>query len=211
MSVRLLENPNDQQVKEIVKVFHEANKRKFFLFALKDESLVEPFIEAMVRGTVIGGQLYVVETPDGIVGATLWFGPGQISLGSEEQRQAGWNQLMEKLDDATRRWFVDVFLASSLHDVPDKLYGQGGQKAAYHLQLFGVLPQCQGKGYGKALLHHVEEKAKSEGVDVVLETVGLKNVPMYKAFGYDLLGCGSFVLPEGLGDPFPVHCFRKRF
>ncbi|EEB90721.1 hypothetical protein MPER_11033, partial [Moniliophthora perniciosa FA553] len=27
MSVRLLENPNDQQVKEIVKVFHEANDR----------------------------------------------------------------------------------------------------------------------------------------------------------------------------------------
>ncbi|EEB97637.1 hypothetical protein MPER_03006, partial [Moniliophthora perniciosa FA553] len=51
----------------------------------------------------------------------------------------------------------------------------GGQKAAYHIQLFGVLPQCQRKGYGKALLHHIEEKAKSEGADVVLEAAGTRN------------------------------------
>ncbi|KAK7062907.1 hypothetical protein VNI00_000405 [Paramarasmius palmivorus] len=141
----------DLQIKQLVKVFHEANKREFLLFALKDEALVEPLLEAMVKCTVAGGQVYVVETSDeGIVGAGLWFGPGQISLGSLQ-------------------------LGSSLHNIPDSYYGKGGQEAAYHLQLFAVLPTCQKKGYGKALMRHVEDKAKSEGADVVLQTVGDKN------------------------------------
>ncbi|KAK7062908.1 hypothetical protein VNI00_000406 [Paramarasmius palmivorus] len=228
MSVRLLTNPTDLQIKQLVKVFHEANKRGkprvswfsvtsnnskvFFLFALKDEALVEPFLEALVKNTFAGGQVYVVETSDeGIVGAGLWFGPGQTSLRSEEQRQAGWNQLMERLDDSTRKWFIDVALESSLHNIPDLYYGQGGQEAAYHLQLFAVLPTCQKKGYGKALMRHVEDKAKSEGADVVLQAIGDRNVPMYKAFGYELVGVGPFVMPEGMGDPWPINCFRKRF
>ena len=51
------------------------------MFALGDEKLVEPFLLAHVRATIIGGRLYVAELPDdGIVGVGLWFGPNQKFL-----------------------------------------------------------------------------------------------------------------------------------
>ena len=34
--------------------------------------------------------------------------------------------------------------------------GAGGAHHAWHLLLFGVLPPYQGRGYGRALVEHVE-------------------------------------------------------
>ncbi|KAJ7437814.1 hypothetical protein B0H11DRAFT_1935662 [Mycena galericulata] len=84
----------------------------------------------------------------GIVGVGLWFGPGQKFLSSAEQRNAGWNQTMEVLDDSCRKWwdnvrnlvFSSIISESQLEQflsladtVPHKLYGPGQQVASYHL------------------------------------------------------------------------------
>jgi len=54
---------------------------EYFLSALGDESLVEPFLLAHVKAAAIGGQIYAALLVDvGIVGVALWFGPGQKFL-----------------------------------------------------------------------------------------------------------------------------------
>ncbi|KAJ7817842.1 hypothetical protein B0H14DRAFT_2840954 [Mycena olivaceomarginata] len=181
-----------QETREATRVLHEAFGKRYFLPALgKDQSLVEPFLLAHVKATIIGGQLFVAELPGtGIVGVALWFGPGQKFLSSNEQRNAGWNQTMEVLNDACQKWW-DNFL--SLADtVPDRLYGPGQQLASYHLQTFGVLPEHQKKGYGMALM----TAAKLTSTDIVVETMGETAV----------LGPEVIKTPGGEAK---AYCFRK--
>lgn len=55
-------------------------------------------IDAVTRAALIGGSVYVAETPeDGALGGAVWFGPGQELLEDEEQAAAGFNQFMETL------------------------------------------------------------------------------------------------------------------
>ncbi|KAJ7910652.1 hypothetical protein B0H13DRAFT_600824 [Mycena leptocephala] len=81
----------EEETREAARVLHEAFEKKYFLHALGgDQSLVEPFLMAHVKATIIGGQLFIAELPGtGIVGVALWFGPGQKYLSSDEQRNAG--------------------------------------------------------------------------------------------------------------------------
>ncbi|KAJ6504630.1 hypothetical protein C8R47DRAFT_1174601 [Mycena vitilis] len=187
ISVRHAVEPTDQEIQEATRVLHEAFGKRYFLGALRDESLVEPFLLAHVKATVIGGQIFIAELPGtGIVGVGLWFGPGQKFLSSPEQRSAGWDQTMQVLDDDSQRWW-DNFLTIT-DEVPEKLYGPGQQLASYHLQTFGVLPEHQKKGYGMAIMRAVEEKAKLTSTDIVLETMGDGAVPIYKKMGFEVLG-----------------------
>ena len=55
-------------------------------------------LEAVVRAGLVGGEVFVAETPeDGAIGATIWFGPGQELLEYEEQASVGFNKFMETL------------------------------------------------------------------------------------------------------------------
>lgn len=45
---------------------------------IRSPSLLNDQISAAVHGGLIGGQIHVAEIPDaGIVGAAMWFGPGE--------------------------------------------------------------------------------------------------------------------------------------
>ncbi|PPQ68716.1 hypothetical protein CVT26_003622 [Gymnopilus dilepis] len=207
ITVRHLVEPSEEEVRRATHVLHEAFSRRYFLFALGDEKLVEPFLLAHVRATVIGGRLYVAELPDdGIVGVGLWFGPNQKFLSSQEQLNAGWNQTMDVLDEKHRTWWTNFLQA--VDDVTDKLYGLGQQLAAYHLQTVGVLPEHQKRGYGTALLNAVERQAANESKNVVLETLGEKAVPVYQRMGFEVLG----PVPMNTGSSTSnAYGFRKTF
>ncbi|KAJ6542606.1 hypothetical protein B0H19DRAFT_1310247 [Mycena capillaripes] len=184
----------------------EVDSLEYFLPALGgDQSLVEPFLLAHVKVTIIGGQLFIAEIlGSGIVDAALWFGPGQKFLSSDEQRNAGWNQTMGVLNDAYRKWWDNfLFLADT---VPDRLYGPGQQLTSYHLQTFGVLPEHQKKGYGMALMSSVEDKAKLTSADIVVETMGEVAVPIYRKLGFEVLGPEVIKTPNGEAN---AYCFRK--
>ncbi len=48
---------------------------------LKTPSLMSEFNRAAIHAALVGGQLYVAELPDdGIVGAAIWYGPGEAFL-----------------------------------------------------------------------------------------------------------------------------------
>ncbi|KAL0579920.1 hypothetical protein V5O48_002091 [Marasmius crinis-equi] len=164
----------------------------------------------MVRATLVGGQLYVVEAPQaGIMGVGLYFGPGQDLFVNEEQKEQGFNQLMQRVNEDARRWFTEYFIEEMLHKIVDPVYGQGVQHGNYHLQLFGVSPDHQRKGVGKALLRHVEEKARSEGRDVVLETFTPGNVAIYEKMGYEVQG-NTHPKHPAFPDDKKIWCLRKR-
>ncbi|KAJ7465269.1 hypothetical protein FB451DRAFT_1370112 [Mycena latifolia] len=186
ISVRHATNPTELEIQEAAKVLHEAFQRQYFLSVLGgDETLVEPFLLAHVRATILGGQLYIAQLPDAqLVGIAL-----------EDQRNAGWNQTMQVLDETTQKC------------IPERLYGPGQKLAAYHLQTFGVLPEHQKKGYGMALMSAVEEKAKLTSNNMVLETMDEARIPIYKKLGFEVSGPETVKTPNGQVN---AYCFRKR-
>jgi len=187
VTVRLLENPTGEEIRRTLDVLDEAFNKKYFLSALGDPSLPREILQVHIDTALIdkGGLVYVAETPeDGIVGSAIWFGPGHKFLATEAQKQAGWYQLMDKLQKPYRDWW-DYFLAI-YDEYTSDVFGPGVKLAGYHLQLFGVHPNHQRKGYGTAMIQLVEAKAKAVGVCTCLETAGTSAVPVYRSLGFEV-------------------------
>ncbi len=60
----------------------------------------------------------------------------------------------------------------------------------YYVGMVGVSPECQGRGYGRALLAHVAEMSKDDPLShgVCLSTEDPRNVAYYESLGYRIIG-----------------------
>lgn len=58
-------------------------------------------------GTIILGTTKNDAGQDELAGALVAFGPGQTLNSTEEQRVAGWNPFIEKVDEYTKKWWYD--------------------------------------------------------------------------------------------------------
>ena len=66
-----------------------------------------------------------------------------------------------------------------------KLHHEHGEDAWY-IQIIGVKPVCQGKGYGKRMLLWMNQLADADGVTLYLECTGTRNTSMYQHCGFRL-------------------------
>jgi len=57
----------------------------------------------------------------------------------------------------------------------------------WFLQVIGVEPSCQGKGYARVLLEPMLSRIDEEGLPCYLETLNEKNVSLYRHFGFELM------------------------
>jgi GNAT superfamily N-acetyltransferase len=64
-----------------------------------------------------------------------------------------------------------------------------GQHA--YLQVLGIQPAYQGKGYAGALLRPMLTRAEREGLPCFLETQSAKNVTLYEHFGFRVVEVGT--------------------
>ncbi len=62
----------------------------------------------------------------------------------------------------------------------------------YYIWYLGVDPRAQGKGWGSALIHHVQTLAKLEQKPVYLETHKPATVAFYEHLGFQLLAENKF-------------------
>jgi len=189
-SVRRLLNPTEEELDKTADALARAFNYSYFLSALGGKrELVAPFLRAHVNATLLGGEVYVVEAPtDGIVGGALWFGPGQKFLSTVEQHAAGWDDIMSKIDTVYRAWW-DNFL-QEYDALCENCFGSGVKLSSYHLQVFGVVPDYQRRGFGRALITATEDKAKLKGESLCLETMGTLNIGIYQSMGFVVAGSG---------------------
>ncbi|KAJ3517505.1 hypothetical protein NLJ89_g445 [Agrocybe chaxingu] len=151
-----------------------------------DLSLSRPQFNAMLRGALIGGQVYVISigpNPTDIVGVTVWYPPGKHSMSTDEERAQGWNQFMESLPEKLRTWFAEHF-RPRMSGLAIEALGEEQALNAWHLQLFGVLKVYHGKGYGRKLYEVVERQAKAQGAVMYLETTTELDVKIYQKLGF---------------------------
>ncbi|CDO74669.1 hypothetical protein BN946_scf184828.g9 [Trametes cinnabarina] len=196
-TVREVTSPSEAELDGYVKLLAEAFHYRFFAGGLGgDESLQEPMMHAHIAAALVNGEgeVHVAELPQvGPVGAAVWFGPGHKFLDTDAQRNAGWNQLMERLPTQYREWWT-TFL-KQYDELVDKTVGANVKLSGYHLQLIGVHPDHQKKGVGSTLMKYAESKAHAARVPTLLETVGSMNVQIYKSLGYEVAGSGPISVP----------------
>ena len=80
-------------------------------------------------------------------------------------------------------------------DIRDELFYVFEQMGNYHpkephwyLPMIGTDPTKQGKGYGSMLMQHALLQCDRENKPAYLESSNPKNIPLYKRFGFKVIG-----------------------
>ena len=118
---------------------------------------------------------HVVVDGDRIVGASLVCAPGQfpISLAAFAWQATGCVRTGPR--GVLNFLRIDRYLTRKHLREPH-----------FYLFVLGVDPDCQGRGFGKSLLVHLNARADAAGVSCYLETDKEENVRLYRNAGYDV-------------------------
>ncbi|KAG6807844.1 hypothetical protein H0H92_006223 [Tricholoma furcatifolium] len=173
-----------------------------------DRSLVPFNLESAIRDALIGGEVHVAALGpevDSIIGVAVWYGPGQSAGATERQRAVQQEVFFSKCNEELRKWWLGNFL-SSTGRLADETLGPKFHEAQWSLLLFGVFPEHQRKGVAKAMMNVAEERAKLDGVSIVLETTTDLDLVIYKKMGFEVKGQTTIMSPLG---QYPMYQMLK--
>ncbi|TDL29996.1 hypothetical protein BD410DRAFT_893185 [Rickenella mellea] len=192
---RLDPNPGEDVIQTVTDVMIKAFDGDHFTSMLVCDQLelVPDCHRAQIRAGLLAGEVWVAGfTPDDILGAAVWFGPGQELLGGpnrKDQMELGWKTFQAKLSEDGKRVWWRMFLGeyctlatnslSRKHQRPDSW-----KFDSWHLQLLGVIPEHQRKGLGRALIEEIKKKADEQHLGMSVETETEKSLRFYKGVGF---------------------------
>jgi ribosomal protein S18 acetylase RimI-like enzyme len=107
-------------------------------------------------------------------GAALWLPPGA-----------------QPNDETVEQVFRDTAEPGHLDDLLSTFEKMGQwhpEEAHWYLAMIGVEPMAQGKGVGAALMRHGVARCDRERALAYLETANPRNVPLYRRFGFEVIG-----------------------
>lgn len=112
-------------------------------------------------------------TTPGIEAVALWAPPGKWKIGI--------GQIIRYTPRLIRlygsRFFSNIEMLNDVERVHPT-------EPHYYLEFLGTDPQYQRKGFGRALMEPMIERADREGVGIYLENSNEKNNPFYEKFGF---------------------------
>lgn len=131
---------------------------------------------------------------DGFGGAAMWLPPGE-------------EPDIEMLDRLVRT-HADPTILPDVEAVFEAMAGYHPETPHWYLPLVGVDPARQGQGIGGALMQHALAHCDRDGVAAYLESSNPRNIPLYRRYGFEILGTIQFgsspVLTPMLRPPQPV-------
>ncbi|KAF8169235.1 hypothetical protein BJ912DRAFT_1067299 [Pholiota molesta] len=164
-----------------------------------NRKLYDLLFRSMVRAGGLAGHLYVVENNAGqILSVALWYGPGTVMFGTEEERNAGINELMSKLDNRTLDWWTTTYPQTA--DEFGKTWLTTPYEDCWWLNLLGTDPNHQRKGYGTLLLDDAVKKIDSPNLLAFCST-SKENADYYTKAGFPTRAFMQMPTP---GKSFPM-------
>ncbi|CAK5273817.1 unnamed protein product, partial [Mycena citricolor] len=210
--VRRLENPTEDEIERCASVllaaFNSLNDVFSHSLTGGNRDLDFDINVAPVRAALIAGQVWVAgfdAAVSDICAVALWFGPGAEYLATEEQREAGWNQLQAKFTPELKQWWS--YFIPRFGQWCDASLGPGVKLRSWRLNSLGTLPEHHGQGLGAALIQAIEIKAKADNVMMVLETTTDENIRFYQNRGFLVRGEPLSIL--GSGGETTFTCLSK--
>ena len=119
------------------------------------------------------------ESSDGMASAA-WVPPGRIDLFTTMDRETRGPIAALTDDDGARYDAMWDWMGSHVPEEP-----------IWYLDMLGVDPRAQGRGYGTALLAIGLDAARRDGVPAFLETSSEDNVGFYEHHGFAVVGDGD--------------------
>jgi GNAT superfamily N-acetyltransferase len=153
-----------------------ARNRRFFDTLVRTEALAHGGVEVACAGDVI-------------VGAAVWYPPGQWTAAMSLRTALGY----------LRAFGRRIGRASALSTAMARTHPH---QPHWYLYAIGVDPARQGSGAGAALLRSRLARCDQAGQPAYLESSKLANVPLYEHFGFAVTG--PMELPAGAPDLTPM-------
>ncbi|KAF9545035.1 acyl-CoA N-acyltransferase [Agrocybe pediades] len=155
---------------------------------------------AILRATVISGQLHIAVNDDGLlVGTACWFPPGVDCFSDDVQQEQGAKQFFELLAEDNPPlldwWLTKCLPANSdfANSILAKSADENVKLDNWTLYSFAVHPEYRRRGIGRQLITVGEVQAKNKGVKVIFEADNPKNVGIYKRLGYENAGASKYI------------------
>ncbi|EPS99243.1 hypothetical protein FOMPIDRAFT_1164163 [Fomitopsis schrenkii] len=164
-------------------------------------SLLPLFMRAIIKATWLcegAGITYVATDTDGtLVGYSQWIPVGRDLFDSEDQRQYGYYEFMDKISDEGKKYFEES-LGRDFPKYLDDLFGiRQSQINTHFCNLVFVQPEHQRKGIATAMFKMAYHKAKETGATIALSTGTENNIAVYEHIGMTLKGHRVFESPWG--------------
>jgi ribosomal protein S18 acetylase RimI-like enzyme len=110
---------------------------------------------------------------DGFAASSLWFAPGV-----EPDREPIVPMFERTIEPKRRETIVSVIVEKAKYH-PEEPH--------WYLQMIGVDPRLQGRGYGTALLSYALERIDAEHGVACLDSSNPANVPLYERHGFEVM------------------------
>jgi len=130
-----------------------------------------------------------------VVGYGLCVPPGHELYDTEEQRELGHNEFMQRLSVEGKHYYSTSM--SEFGEWASKTMAPVTVLNSYYIYLLMVIPEYQRKGIGSAIINMIKEKAAKNGDPIGLATDIPSNVEVYKQMGFDVRGHKAMPSPWG--------------
>jgi GNAT superfamily N-acetyltransferase len=161
----------------LAQAFHEYPLIKWFTPDAEKRLESQPkAFRGMVRGGIRYGEVYATSTK--MEGIAIWYFPGDQWM--IPQRKFSLRRRFALLFANKERMKRGQSFADYANDVRKRLV----PGKHFYLQVLGVAPVFQGRGYSSRLLKPMLARADRAGLPCFLETQAEKNVKLYEHFGF---------------------------
>ncbi|KAF8172142.1 hypothetical protein BJ912DRAFT_994365 [Pholiota molesta] len=205
--IRRIQNLTAKETDNIVDLWVRAYVDEPAISAMTggNRNLEDLLFRSIVRAGGLAGHLYVVENVAGqILSVAMWYAPGSIMFGTEEERNAGLNEFMTKLDKQTLDWWTNTYPKHM--DEFGKTWLTTPYEDCWWLNMLGTDPIHQRKGYATRLLNAAVENIDSPNLLAFCST-NKENAEYYTKAGFPVRAFTELPTPES---SFPVFGHSRR-
>ncbi|KAI0316433.1 hypothetical protein OF83DRAFT_1126912 [Amylostereum chailletii] len=171
-----------------------------------DDSLSEEFFTAMIRATLLEGEVYVVEDEEAKTATlALWFRAPNRMFGSEAQRARGFNDFYEKLSPETKDWWTQTY-TPTMTKWRRVFYTPEEEARTWYCSLIVTDPARQNQGFATLFMDEFYKNVRKGDDLLSLATTTDHNVAMYLSWGFKERGRITLESPI---NTFPVVWLAK--
>lgn len=199
VTLREVEHPSDELIEAFVKLYLDLMKDTSPAMPSLcggDLSLADLMAHGELRAGALAGEIFAAfNEKEEMVGYALTMPPGRQLYDSEEQRELGHNEFLEKLSEEGKEYYRTSM--AEFAEWSAKTTAPITVLNSYFVHLLMVREEYQGKGIGTGIINLIKDKAAKNGDPVGLATDVPNNVEVYRHMGFKVGGPKAMPSPWG--------------